>query len=37
MFGQFKAKHNVKTIQAAVANRQNFKIPEQDKLKRFIK
>lgn len=37
MFGQFRAKHNVKIMQAAVVDRQNFKMPEQDKLKRFIK
>ncbi|KYN08339.1 hypothetical protein ALC62_00630 [Cyphomyrmex costatus] len=36
-FGQFKAKHNVKAMQAVVASKQNFKMPEQGKLKRFIR
>ncbi|KYN20895.1 hypothetical protein ALC57_06802 [Trachymyrmex cornetzi] len=36
-FGQFKAKHSVKAMQAAVASKQNFKMPEQGKLKRFIR
>lgn len=36
-FGQLRTKHRVKAIQEAVASKQNFKMPEHGKLKRFMR
>lgn len=36
-FGQLRAKQKVKAMQAAVVSRQNLRMPEQDRLKRFTR